>query len=51
MTYEEKLAKARKLRELLWGKTQPKTDSSETESDDKSDSNGDKSESDNNESE
>lgn len=47
MTYEEKLAKARKLRDLLWGKTQPKTDSSETESD----SNGDKSESDNNESE
>lgn len=30
MTYEEKLAKARKLRDLLWGKTQPKAD---TESD------------------
>lgn len=43
MTYEEKLAKARKLRDLLWGKTQPKADT-----DDKSDStdNGD----DNNES-
>ena len=26
MTYEEKLAKARKLRDLLWGKTQPKAD-------------------------
>ena len=45
MTYEEKLAKARKLRDLLWGKTQP--DSSK---DDKSDSKDDKTEGDDNES-